>query len=164
MKVYIIAAASADGFIAKTANELIDWTSPEDKKFFREMTKKSGVIIMGSNTYKTFKNPLPNRRNIIITHGKINHPGAESTKQSPAELIARLKKEGYSEVAIAGGSSIYTQFLNAGLVTEIYLTIEPILFGQGLSLFNSDKVINLELIDYKMLSQNTMLMHYGIIK
>lgn len=164
MKVYIIAAISADGYIAKSSNEFINWTSPEDKKFFREMTKKSGVIIMGGNTFRTFKNPLPNRRNIVYSRKTIEHQEVETTEESPAQLIKRLELEGANSVAIGGGSSIYTMFLKAGVVTDVYLSVEPKMFGRGIKLTNEETQIDMELVDSSKLNDNTVLLHYKVIK
>ncbi|MBW3569006.1 dihydrofolate reductase family protein [Candidatus Parcubacteria bacterium] len=164
MKVYIIAAMTADGFIARNSNELIDWTSSEDKKFFREMTKKSGVLIMGGNTYRTFKEPLPGRRNIVYSHQNIEQPEVETTRESPAQLVQRLKIEGASQVAIAGGSSIYTMFLKAGVVTDIYLTLEPLMFGKGIKLLQEDVNTKLTLNGVSKFNENTVLLHYKVIK
>jgi len=164
MKVYIIAAISADGFIAKSSNELINWTSKEDKQFFREMTKKSGVMVMGGNTFRTFKSPLPGRRTIVYTTSHIDHKDVEVTDLAPKDLLEKLQNEGVSEVAICGGSSIYDMFLAADVVTDVYLTIEPLIFGEGISLIRSDAKIRLNLEEVKNLNDNTLLLHYKVKK
>ncbi len=162
MKVYIIAAISTDGFIAKSKDQLIDWTSKEDKKFFRDMTKKSGVIIIGGNTFRTFKALLPGRRHIVYTRGKIDNPEVETTVEEPKKLINRLDEEGFSEVAICGGSSIYSMFLEAGAVTDIYLTIEPLIFGRGVKLLETQTESELKLQSVKKLNASTILLHYKV--
>jgi len=162
MKVYIIAAVTADGFIAKSKDQLIDWTSREDKKFFSEMTSKSGVIVLGGNTFRTFKSLLPGRRHIVYTRNDIDDEKVETTSESPGELIKRLSDEGLSEVAICGGSSIYSMFLNAGVVTDVYLTIEPLLFGGGIKLLDTEMEIKLELHSIQKLNQGTLLVHYKV--
>ena len=55
IKVFIIAAISADGFIAKDTNHPAMWTSKADKKRFIELTKRAGVVIMGATTFKTLE-------------------------------------------------------------------------------------------------------------
>lgn len=162
MKVYIIAAISADGFIAKRSDQLVDWTSKEDKRFFSDMTKKSGVIVVGGNTFRTFKALLPNRKHIVYTKGGIDDPGVETTSEKPRQLVERLASEGFDEVAICGGSSIYSMFLDAGAVTDVYLTIEPIIFGEGVKLFNSNSSAKLKLQSVKNLNENTLLVHYKV--
>lgn len=162
MKVYIIAAISTDGFIAKSKDQVINWTSKEDKKFFKDMTMKSGVVIFGGNTFRTFKSTLPGRRHIIYTKGNIENPEVETTGENPEKLIERLRNEGYKEVAVCGGSSIYSMFLRAGVITDIYLTIEPLIFGEGVKLFDSKSEGRLKLNSVKKLNDNTVLMHYKV--
>lgn len=145
MKISIIAAISADGFIAKEKNEpSTNWTSHEDKEHFVKLTKEIGTIVMGLNTFKTIGKPLPDRRNIILTNETISD--VETFNGSPAELIKKLENEGTMEIAICGGQYVYNSFLQTGLVNKIYLTIEPIIFGQGLNLFSDNFIGKLELI------------------
>jgi dihydrofolate reductase len=162
MKVFIIAAMSADGFIAKSQNEFIDWTSKEDKQLFVKLTKQAGVMVMGGNTFRTLNRSLPGRRMIVMTRQSINVDGVETTQETPDELIERLVLEGVDELAICGGGAIYSLFLNAKVVTDLYLTIEPVLFGTGLSLVNTDLQMDLELQSIEKLNENTVLLHYHV--
>ena len=164
MNVFLIVAQSADGFIAKNSTHLAtDWTSKEDKKFFTERTKKAGVVVMGSTTYETFMRPLKDRLNIVYSRGK-TYEGVETTQKPPIELITELQDRGYEEVAICGGASIYTLFMDAGCIQTIYLTQEPILFGQGISLFNKPIDQKLSLLSFEKLNEEgTMLFEYKVL-
>ena len=166
MKTFIIAAQTLDGFIARKSDEnSFDWTSKEDKAFFISKTKEAGVVVMGRNTFETIGKPLVGRRTIVMSRSKkIEIEGAESTGETPEELLSRLEKEGFSEVAIAGGASIYTAFLKAGLVDKIFLTIESHVFGDGIKLFNKDCDQKLELVSNTKLGENTLLLEYNVIK
>jgi len=140
MKVFLIVVSTADGFIAKDAGHTaMMWTSMDDKKHFVELTKRAGVIVMGSTTFKTMPKPLKDRLNIVYSRNPDSIDKADNvevTNASPAELIASLEARDYSEVAICGGSQIYTNFIKSGLVNTIYLTIEPVIFGQGINIFS----------------------------
>ena len=138
IKVFIIAAVSADGFIAKDSQHAAIWTSKADKKRFVELTKRAGVVVMGLTTYKTIGRPLKERRNIIYAPIEEKLEGMETTQEEPKALIKRLEEEGVKEVAICGGSSIYTMFMKSGIVDTLYLTVEPIIFGKGMNLFKED--------------------------
>ena len=157
MKTFLIAALSADGFIAKDSGHLADWTSKEDKKFFMEITKKVGVIIMGQNTYETIGKPLPDRLNIVYSYDK-KYEGVEVTQKNPKELLEDLEKRGYREVVIGGGSQIYTMFMEKGLVDTLYLSVEPVIFGKGLTLFDKELDIKLELEKELKLGEKTILL------
>ena len=161
MTTFIIAALTADGFIGKNSAHAVDWTSKEDKRFFVEMTKKAGVIIMGQNTYETIKKPLSGRLNIVYSRDK-EYEGVEITQKDPKELLQDLEKRGYQEIAIGGGAAIYTMFMEQGLVDKLYLSIEPVLFGKGITLFNKELDLKLSLISLKQLGEHTVLLEYNV--
>jgi len=166
MKVFIIAALTADGFIGKDASHLANWTSPEDKKKFVRLTKEAGVMIMGARTFETIGRALPGRKTIVYTSQpqKVTAEGVETTTEEPAKLLARLEKEGYTSVAICGGASIYAMFMQAGVVTDLYLTIEPILFGQGVPLFSDSLEVPLTLVQLEQPNQHSVFLHYATPK
>jgi dihydrofolate reductase len=164
MKVILIAAISVDGFIAKDAHQLANWTSKEDKKVFVDLTKQAGVMIMGRNTYETIGRALPGRRNIVYSSAIIDNPDIETTTEAPAHLLLRLEKEGCKSVAICGGQIIYDMFLSQRLVDELYLTLEPKLFGSGLSLTKSPTDIILKLGKLTKLNDDTLLLQYEVQK
>jgi hypothetical protein len=55
--------------------------------------------------------------------------------KTPAEVIKLLESRGVKQVAICGGARVYREFLVAGLVDEMYVTIEPVFLGEGIKLF-----------------------------
>ena len=163
MKVFIIATQTADGFIARHNNELVDWSSKEDKKLFVQLTKQAGVMVMGRSTYDTIGRPLPDRRNIVYTRQPLEVEGIETTTEPPADLVKRLRLEGVQELAVCGGASIYSMFIQAGLVDELYLPVEPKLFGRGISLCNETPLdVDLTLLEHRALNDNTVLLHYSV--
>jgi dihydrofolate reductase len=165
MQTFIIAAQSLDGFIAKNKEQSsMSWNSKEDKMRFVELTKRAGVVVMGSATYETFLKPLKDRRTIVYSRSKKHYPGVEVTNEAPTDLIARLQNEGVKEIAICGGSQIYTLFMKSGLIESIYLTIEPIFFGSGISLFTEPINQKLSLVSCEKTEHNTLLLEYKVAK
>jgi dihydrofolate reductase len=170
MKVTLLMAQSVDGKVAKTSNEFIDWTTKEDKKLFVKETKRAGVVIMGRKTFDTIGKPLPDRHIIVVTRSpreSITLDGASVTfaTDPPTDLIQKLQGQGHEEVIVAGGPTVNAMFLEAGLINEIKLTIEPMLFGRGLSLFEGiDTNITLELLDLQKLTEHTIFLHYGLVR
>lgn len=165
MKVFLIAALTADGFIGRNASHLADWTSPEDKKLFVRLTKEAGVMAMGSRTFATIGRGLPGRKTIVYTSKPEAFPtidGVEATKETPEALVARLQTEGANGLAICGGAAVYNLFMQSGVVSELYLTIEPVLFGTGVPLFGDEMETGLTLVDTKQLNDNTILLHYSV--
>ncbi|MEK7615585.1 MAG: dihydrofolate reductase family protein [Patescibacteria group bacterium] len=160
IKAFIIVSMTADGKIARNAQHAATWTSKEDKKFFVERTNQAGVMIMGQTTYETIGRPLPGRLTVVYSRKEIS--GVETTTLEPKALLEDLEKRGYKEVAICGGSTIYTMFIKAKLVDTLYVTIEPLLFGEGMGIFNEEINVPLQLRSFKNLSENVLLLEYDI--
>ena len=171
MKVFIIAALTADGFIAKNPGQsTLTWRSKGDRQFFIAKTKEARVVVMGLNTAKTSKRPMPDRLNIIYAKSKEELPhwkefeGWEVTQKEPSALLQELSERGYEQVAICGGSTIYTMFMQAGVVDILYLTVEPVLFGQGMNIFNKEIDAKLQLVSTQTLEDSTILQKYNVLK
>jgi len=162
MKCFIIAAMTADGYIAKASDHPAVWTSKEDKKRFVELTKRAGVVVMGLNTWRTLGKPLKDRTNIVYSPDPVE--GVETTKKPPAEFLRELEGRGFKEVAICGGTSIYSMFIKSGLVDKLYITVEPILFGDGMRLFNEAVDLKLKLIDEVRTEGGTLLLEYEVVR
>ncbi len=175
MKILIIAAMSADGKIAESADQLsLDWTSKEDTRFFIDKTKEVGTLVMGATTFATIGKPLPGRRIIVLTKDDSKEPrfpmsekvplggSVEFANMTAEELVGALGHEGVEDLVVGGGSSVYSQFLQAGLVTDLYLTIEPVLFGSGIPLASGFDRIEMSLVDVTKLNDQAVLLHYQV--
>ena len=166
MRVLIIAALTVDGFIGRSSGHFADWTGGADKKVFVELTKKAGLVVMGSRTFATIGRALPERRNIVLTSrpDEIKVEGVEATSETPADLLKRLEGEGVNDVAVIGGSAVYHSFMRAGLVEELYVTYVPVLFGSGVTLFSDELDCRLTLNEKTELPDGAVLMHYIVKK
>jgi len=160
---FIIAAQSLDGYIGPLDHtNSMSWTSGADKDFFKEKTKEAGVVIMGRTTFETIGKALPDRRTIVYSTEPIE--SVETTTLGPIELLEQLEKEGHTQVAICGGSSIYSMFLQAGCVSKLYITIEPLLFGNGIPLFANITKTKLDLVSSTPLGKDAIVLEYNVIK
>jgi dihydrofolate reductase len=166
VKTFIVAAITADGFIGRSGTHNADWTGKADKQVFVRLTKEAGVIVMGARTFATIGRALPGRRTIVYTTHpeEITAEGVETTSEQPTDLMMRLEKEGVTAVAICGGASIYSLYMQHGLVDELYITTVPILFGQGVSLFTSTLNIALTMQETTPLANGAYLTHYKVIR
>jgi dihydrofolate reductase len=71
--------------------------------------------------------------------------------------------EPYRFVAVLGGTHIYSYFLERDLIDDLYLTVEPIVFGSGLGLFNHESTTakRFRLVTVRQMNeQGTILLHY----
>lgn len=180
MHVFLIAAVSVDGYIDRGSHQSsTEWTSAEDKKFFKDRTKEAGVMVVGRTTFETIGRALPGRKIYVLSSqpkpeqfAEIPDSAVEYTSLSPAELLTQLETtelmaddgttKKITEVAVCGGSSIYTQFMQAGLVNTLYLTMEPVAFGEGIKLFKGTIEPKLILTSVQKLSEQTILLEYTV--
>ncbi len=166
MKVTMVMAMTLDGKIARDANHPADWTGTEDKKKFVEITRRAGAMIMGSRTFDTIGKVLPGRKNIVMTRNKERKSCGDLifTDKTPALIIEELARQGFEEVALIGGTVINTLFAKAGLIDEICVTVVPLLFGRGLSLFDLEMETRLELVDTEIIADHSLVLRYRVIK
>lgn len=169
MKVILMMAITVDGKIAKHRKHPADWTSRADKKVFVSETKRVGVILMGKTTYETIGKPLAGRLNIVLDlHPKKsqNIPGElEFTNKPPRKLLKELKERGFQEAILGGGATINGLFLKENLIDEVWLTLEPKIFGEGLSLFQgAAKDLDLKLLEVKKLAPDVIWVKYRVKK
>lgn len=168
MKVVLLAAMSVDGKIAESRDQnSTDWTSKDDVRFFVKKTKEVGTLIMGSATYETIGRPLPGRKIFVMCFRPEKHEpieGVEFIKKGPKEMLEYLEEQGIESVVIAGGASIYRQFIEQGLVDELFLTVEPYLFGKGIPFVPEMDRVKLSFVDMEQIGEQTITLHYSVNK
>ena len=166
MKIILMMAMTADGKIARTSDHFPDWTSKEDKKLFADTTKKHGVVIMGDKTFFTMPGPLPDRLNIVFTLEK-NPPQFENGKWvsgEPEKVLGELEKMGHESAILGGGANLNAQFLKKKLIDELWLTIEPKIFGDGLGIFKGESEADLKLLTIEKINDNSVVVKYEVLK
>ncbi len=165
-KYIAIAAVTIDGKIAKHKNHMSDWTSKEDKVFMRALLDKCDVVIVGNNTYKTAIQPLSKRNCIVFSRsGSSKQVSAKLTYCNPQTTDVKkiIRDHKYKTIAILGGAQTYSFCLKNSLLDELYLTIEPVVFGQGINLFSDSLSLDkkFKLISVKKLNkQGSLLLYY----
>lgn len=176
MHVFLLAAITLDGRIARhEGDKSFDWTSPEDKQFYVSKIKTADAIVMGRSSFETFTRYPKGSRWVIYTskpdafvNPKPEVIRAEGTAEAPRLLLKRLEAEGCQNVAICGGASVYTQFMEAGVVNTLFLTVEPVIFGQGVALFNKAvgglMGVHLQLREVHPLAGSTQVLEYEVVK
>lgn len=89
-----------------------------DMKSFVRLTTDT-VVIMGSNTFKSLKSPLPNRINAVIS--STLRLGAHFTYTDPVEAINDLKERfSKKDIFIIGGQAVYDSVKD--LIDVYYVT------------------------------------------
>ena len=167
----LIAAVSLDGRITRGSKEGSEWTSAEDKEWFCRELDRYDAVIMGRKTFDAVKLPLTPRNRIVFTHTQLfccsqehQHNGcAAAFFGSAGKLRKLLASQNWTRIAVLGGTSIYNWFLKRRLVDEMYLTVEPVIFGSGRPLTSKHlkSPSRFRLVAVRKLNQRgTLLLHY----
>ncbi|MCX7653669.1 MAG: dihydrofolate reductase family protein [Fervidobacterium sp.] len=169
MRVRLLAVTDIRGTIALSEFDKIDWSSKEDKQFFKKITMQSGVVIMGRKTFETIGKKLPQRVNVVLTHNSEYVFGDllpdVVLSGNCKKILQDLLELGYNDVCVIGGQSVFTQFVREGAVTDLYLSIEPIVLPSGINLFSNEILKKMELKLENILKLNdkgTINVHYVV--
>lgn len=164
MNVIMIVVASINGKTTRgNESDIYSWTSKEDQDLFFSLRDRAPLIVMGRKTFEAASDKIklgPNNRRIVLTRNPEQFtsktvPGQlEFTNEPPDNLVKRLENEGCKEILLVGGAEIDAAFLQAKLVDELHLTLEPLLFGKGKDLLTGVPFdVPLHLLEMKKLNE-----------
>lgn len=160
-------AISVDGKISLKAKTVPDWTSPEDWNFLQKSLTTMDAVIVGRNTYQAAAKRLRKRHTFVLsTQIKNIQRRGLVTFINPSNVNLKDTLQTYKTVAVLGGGAVYRFMLEHNLLDEIFVTVEPLIFGRGKDMVvGGTKISNLYLISIKKLNrQGTILIHYKIKK
>lgn len=134
-------ATSADAFISRSADEPPqNWASPEEQAMFFRDVVAADWAMMGRHTHLAADRP--DRRRIVFSSTisgwqRPTQLWLDPAKVKPADL-SRLVEEvkPLSSGLILGGTRVHDWFLDHSAIDVVHLTIEPVVFGNGLPIFS----------------------------
>lgn len=142
---------SLDGYIADVQGG-VEWMggqtqSDDDMQSYEEFIKEIDTVIMGWNTYNQIANELSPKQwlyeefySYVVTHRDLPlKKNIEFTKQSPEEILHKLKQQDGKDIWICGGATIVSQLIEADLIDRFHVSVLPILLGDGIRLFSKQK-------------------------
>ena len=163
-------AISIDGFIAKK-NHDSDWVSEVDSEIFEAKIKKARCLIVGRKTFEQYKGelyPMAGVLNVVLTNNKSKLQETKNiiiTNKSPKDIVKYLEGKGFKEIIVIGGGNLNASFLKENLIDEIFLSIHPLILGDGIKLFeNIEKFVELRLLEVKKLKEDLIQLHYKVKK
>jgi dihydrofolate reductase len=174
MKTILVFVSTLDGKVTKWGNpDIKSWSSKSDQDYFKKVWNETKLIIMGSKSYDADPiKPSSNHHFVVMTkhtskYREFEISGQlEFTDESPGTLFTRFEKEGNDLMLIVGGAQIATSFLKEQLIDELWLTIEPKIFGLGGNFVIEEKLdINLQLLSCERVNkQGTLINKYAVLK
>ena len=159
-----------DGFIA-TDDDNIDFLSIVDEKDqdygYFDFVKTVDTVIMGRKTYDKVLSfgiefPHADKKTYIIT--RLSRPSIGSVSfytGSLNNLVNQLKVREGRNIYVDGGAEIVHELLKEELIDEFYISIIPILLGNGIPLFkNGRRELKLKLTSSKSFNKGLVQLHY----
>ena len=115
--------AMADNGVIGRGNGL-PWHLSDDLKRFKKLTI-GHTVLMGRRTFGTLARPLPERRNLVLTHDRQWNAAGCTAVHSPEEALAAVGDSG--RLFVIGGAQVYLAcwgFVNHLELTEVHATID----------------------------------------
>jgi dihydrofolate reductase len=161
-------ANSLDNFIAREDHST-DWLVWDDEvaAITAEYWKTIDTVVMGRKTYEVaLKHGItayPEVKNYVFSRTLGPRDGVEIVNEDPVAFMQRLKQEPGKGICVMGGGELAYTLLQAGLIDELGLNIQPVLLGSGIPLFHGmQKQINLELLESRQLKCGSVYVRYRI--
>jgi dihydrofolate reductase len=179
-KIYLFNMISLDGFFEGPDRE-IDWHNVDEEfnEFAEQQLNETDTILFGRATYELMANYWPteiaikndpviaNKMNTIskiVFSNTLKNAGWNNTrltKKDIAEEILKLKHQPGKDIAVFGSSKLAVTLLQLNLIDEFRIMVNPVILGNGRSLFKSIKGRhNLKLIKTKMFNSGNVLLYY----
>ncbi|HWA04941.1 MAG TPA: dihydrofolate reductase family protein [Ignavibacteria bacterium] len=175
---------SIDGFVCGPNGELdwMTWNLSDDlKKFILDLSEPIDTILLGKNMTDGFvnhwKNVKADKNNPehwagvkftdtpkVVFSKTLERSEWENTTLATgnlAEEVNKLKAAEGNYIMVYGGASFVSSLIDAELIDDYYLFINPVLIGQGLRIFSETaKQVRLELVDSTKYECGITVLHY----
>lgn len=171
---------SLDGFF-EGPNKEIDWhnVGGEFNDYAIDLLNNVDTLLFGRVTYQLMASYWPsptavtndpivtdkmnNLSKIVFskTLSSVEWNNTRLIKENIGEEISNLKKKPGKDIAIFGSSDLALTFIQLGLIDEYRIIVNPIVLGDGKSLFKGIKdKLNLKLVQTKTFISGNVLLNY----
>lgn len=180
-KLYLFMMMSLDGYF-EGPNHDLSWHNAKNEEFKRleaEHIIETDTIVMGHMTYDLMASFWPTEqakkedpetaefmnetKKYVIAH-KAFDPGWKNVAvitENVVERIRELKNMEGKNIVILGSNNLCLNLMEAGLVDELRIMVNPVVLGQGTQLFKLIRnKVNLELIDARRYKSGNVLLCY----
>jgi dihydrofolate reductase len=175
-RLFVSNVMSLDGFFEGPNGEF-DWPVVEEEFFgyAREMLRSVDTILFGRLTYLHMAAYWPGAPRDEIAEQMNNLPkvvfsrtleraewkNSRLVQGDAAAEVTRLKRESGKDLVILGSASLASSLLQANLIDEYRVILEPVVLGSGHPLFKSiPKRIQMKLTGIRTLKTGVVVLYY----
>jgi len=158
-KLVVYNAMSLDGFFTDAKGDM-SWAhkhDPEWQLFVKENASRGGQLLLGRITYQLmagfWSTPAALQSNPVVaerlnalpkfvcsrTLGQVNWNNTTLLEDDLTAEVRRLKQQAGADIVVMGSGSVVAQLAEAGLIDEYQIVLNPLVVGQGRTLFEGVK-------------------------
>jgi len=176
---YSFMITSADGYHAD-AGQTLDWHNVDEEfsQFALAQLRGAGTLVFGRVTYELMAAfwPTPAGQEsdpdvaktmnttpkIVIsrTLAQATWAGTQIISSHAQEELAKLKQQPGDDIVIPGSSTLTASLLHTGLLDELRILVNPVILGQGRSLFAGAGKTSLKLLKTQQFTSGNVLLYY----
>jgi dihydrofolate reductase len=181
-KVYLFMMVSLDGYF-EGVNHDLSWHNADEEflAFSSEQLTDTGTILFGHRTYKMMSSFWPTPQGIaadpatakfmdeipkVVASSNDFKPDWKNTSVVSHNVIVeiqKLKQERGKDIALLGSNKLCVSLMEARLVDEFRIMVNPVALGRGSSLFTGlSKKANLQLIKARQFKSGNILNYYSL--
>ncbi|WP_394836557.1 dihydrofolate reductase family protein [Pendulispora rubella] len=164
-------ASTVDGFISHADRSLEGFLMEGDhaQDFFASL-QSYDTVLMGRETYDLGRkfgvtNPYPTMEQYVFsrTLKESPDPAVKVVSENVAGLVRELKNRQGKDIWLCGGADVASQLFTEGLIDEVIVKVNPVLFGSGKTMFSDQvKLTALELVDKKFFNSGVVVLRYRV--
>ncbi|MFD2571865.1 dihydrofolate reductase family protein [Spirosoma soli] len=171
-------AASLDNYIAHSDGSVdgFQWEGNFVDDFL-ERIKTYGAVLMGRKTYEwgfafglqkgepAYTQVNPQLKNYVFSSSISFEPSPliEVVREHEVSFVEGLKAQSGNPIWLCGGGELASKLLEAHLIDELVIKLNPVVLGEGIRLFGSSQTkVGLRLTDSKRYENGLMLLNYQI--
>ena len=168
-KIILGLAVTLDGLIEGPNGEY-DWCFTDQDYGMSEFLEKVDAIFYGRKSYEMMTaveggNPFANKKGYVFSNSwRKATPDFELVSGDVVSRVKELKETKGKNIWLFGGASLTASVMEAELVDELWLSVHPIILGNGKPLFAGiNGRIRLELLETKSYNTGLISVRYKVI-
>ncbi len=164
-------ATSLDGFIAHSDGSFhgFPWSDEVVERFMASLGQFD-TVLMGRHTYEVGLNagktsPYPMLEQVVFSRTMEVSPDSAVTLISDhaASFVRELKAQSGEAIWLCGGGKLASDLFAEGLIDQLIVKLNPVLFGSGIALFTDQiDVTQLTLTSQHTCDNGTLFLTYDI--
>jgi dihydrofolate reductase len=162
----LVSGCSIDGRICDSTGHYSHHTSIQDRRLLEKRMRNAACLIIGRVTYQHVSKRLPDKPTIVFSR-KYNTMRQRGNiywiNPERFDVLKLLRTINVKSALILGGARTYAWFVEKNLINDLYITIEPKLFGAGKALLSIKGFHpkQLRLMQFSRIGPGgTLLLHY----